>query len=216
MNILFCGYRQWAEEIFSNIGKYNWVGSPTMLEDRIKLINPDLIFFIGWSWIVPKEIIEKYKCICLHPSPLPKYRGGSPLQNQIINGEKESAITLFLMNDEIDAGNILKQEKFSLEGELSDIFKRIAEIGTRRIKEIIRDFEKGSPIFLEQDESEATICKRRKPEESEITEDELKTKPAEYLFNKIRMLQDPYPNAYIKCSGGKKLFLTTARIKNGG
>ena len=63
-----------------------------------------------------------------------------------------------------------------------------------------------------QDHNEATFCKRRQPEESEITIEELKSCSAEYLHNKIRMLADPYPNAFIKTSDGKRLYLMAAQI----
>ena len=59
-----------------------------------------------------------------------------------------------------------------------------------------------------QDESEATYCKRRKPEESEITIDEIMNKSAHELYDKVRMLNDPYPNAFIRCKNGDKLFIT--------
>jgi len=66
-----------------------------------------------------------------------------------------------------------------------------------------------------QDDSAATYCKRRTPSESEITLDELASQPAEYLNNKIRMLADPYPNAYILTADGKKLVITAAHIEDG-
>jgi methionyl-tRNA formyltransferase len=65
----------------------------------------------------------------------------------------------------------------------------------------------------QQDHSAATFCKRRTPSESEITTEELATKSAEYLYNKIRMLADPYPNAYIVAADGKKVMITAARIE---
>lgn len=77
------------------------------------------------------ETINNYLCICLHPSPLPRYRGGSPIQNQIINGEVESAVTYFKMNNEIDAGPIIWQQNFSLDGDLKDVFSRISETGKK-------------------------------------------------------------------------------------
>ena len=144
----------------------------------------------------------------LHPSPLPKYRGGSPIQNQIINGEKESAVSLFKMNKFLDEGDIYFQKEFSLEGKLDDIFFRITDIGfTGSCKIIDNEYS-----ITKQDHSKATYFKRRKPEDSEITLDEIKTKPAEYIQNKIRMLNDPYPNAYIKTFDNKKLYITDCKL----
>ena len=61
--------------------------------DYIKKINPKLIFFPDWSWIIPNEIVQKYQCVCFHESNLPKFRGGSPIQNQIIRGIKKTKTT---------------------------------------------------------------------------------------------------------------------------
>jgi|TARA_R110000787_G_scaffold285864_1_gene402552 methionyl-tRNA formyltransferase len=208
--IYICAYRDWALGIYNQIKGINCklINSRDQL-NNIKFNNDDVIFFIGWSWMVKDYIINNNRCICLHPSPLPKYRGGSPIQHQIINGEKDSAVTFFIMNDKLDAGEILYQEKFSLEGELSDIFNRIISIGSKGLLTLLHTEVK--PI--KQDELKATYYKRRKPEESEITIDEIKNKPTEYLYNKIRMLNDPYPNAYIKCKDGSKLYITKSHYK---
>tara|TARA_R100001377_G_C3169043_1_gene102384 strand:+ start:335 stop:967 length:633 start_codon:yes stop_codon:yes gene_type:complete len=209
--IYICAYRDWALGIYNQIKEINCklINSRDQL-NNIKFNNDDIIFFIGWSWMVKDYIINNNRCICLHPSPLPKYRGGSPIQHQIINGEKDSAVTFFIMNDKLDAGEILYQEKFSLEGELSDIFNRIISIGSKGLITLLHTEVK--PI--KQDESKATYYKRRKPEESEITIDEIKNKPTEYLYNKIRMLNDPYPNAYIKDKNGNKLYITKTKYND--
>src|SRR3989344_5098571 len=132
--ILFCGYRKWALDIINAIAApYN---------EKIKDAKPELAFFIGWSWIIKDEIPRNVKKICLHPSPLPRYRGGSPLQHQIINGEKDSAVTLFVMNQHLDKGPIVWQEKFSLEGDLSEIWSRMAEKGKKGVDAVIKGFLK--------------------------------------------------------------------------
>ena len=81
--------------------------------DEIARFSPDLVLFYGWSDIIASEIISEYSCLMLHPSPLPKYRGGSPIQNQIINGEVDSAVSIFLMDEGIDTGPICDR-KFKL------------------------------------------------------------------------------------------------------
>jgi len=211
--ILICGYRDWSYDLYKLLETYSHLdfkdkqliyhSEADELESVVYKYNPEMIFFIGWSWIIDENIIEKYKCICLHPSPLPKYRGGSPLQHQIMNGETESAVTLFEMDNGIDTGDILFQKTISLEGNLSDIFIRIVNVGCIGIREIVNgDYE-----VVKQDESKATFFKRRTPKMSEITFEEISDNTAEYLYNKIRALQSPYPNAFIKCKDGTKLFL---------
>ena len=206
--VYICAYRDWGIDIFNKLkGIYDIVliETPDQLTQLSNMFyKNDTIFFLGWSWIVDKNIIDNYNCICLHPSPLPKYRGGSPIQNQIINKEQVSAVSFFKMNDKLDQGKILYQAPFSLKGELNDIFSRIIELGTFGIHHIMASNPKGT----KQDESEATYCKRRKPEESEITIDEIMNKSAHELYDKVRMLNDPYPNAFIRCKNGDKLFIT--------
>jgi len=108
----------------------------------------------------------------------------------------------------MDTGPILKQKSLSLAGNLKSILERIETIGFKLTMEIL---EEGlNPI--EQDHKKASVFKRRKPSESEVTIEEIKTKSSNYLYNKIRMLQDPYPNAFIKTADGEKLFLTEAYI----
>ena len=204
MKVWICAYREWALEIYNQVKEEINCDLITTKEqfNKIQFAKNDIIFFLGWSWIIPNNIIQKYKCICLHPSPLPKYRGGSPIQHQIINGESLSAVTFFKMTDKLDEGPILYQEYFSLKGNLKDIFSRIIPLGTSGILRILT-FNIKEDL---QDESQATFYKRRKPEDSEISIEDFKKYTAKELHNKIRALQDPYPNAYIKCKD-KKLFI---------
>ena len=139
----------------------------------------------------------------LHPSDLPKYRGGSPIQNQIINYVKKSAVTIFKINKDIDGGPILKKHFLSLTGDISEIFLRLEKIGSKLTNEII----KGDYKLRKQNLKKTKIYKRLKPSQSEITIKELLSKNANYLHNKIRMLNDPYPNAFIRTKDKKKIYL---------
>jgi methionyl-tRNA formyltransferase len=144
---------------------------------------------------------------------LPKYRGGSPIQNQIVNGEKSSAVTYFKMNEKLDAGPILWQHEFSLDGELNEVLNRIANVGKDGISYILDEMLSGKTLkMIEQDHAKATIFKRRKPEQSEIKLEDFKNYTAEELYNKIRCLQEPYPNAFIVCKDNTRLYIKKASI----
>ena len=134
MKILAVGYRDWAFEIYKNLLKkkikIKILKKKNVSLKEIEKYNPDLILFYGWSKKVSNIVVQKFKCIMLHPSKLPYYAGGSPIQNQIIRNVKRSAVTLFSMNEKIDHGNILIQKELSLLGDLDEIFKRIIKIGT--------------------------------------------------------------------------------------
>ena len=214
MKILCVGYREWALNIYKRLLQFS-EHSILIIQDKAEFTfelthsyQPDFILAYGWSWIIPSNIVNEYKCIMLHPSPLPSYRGGSPIQNQIINGVTNSSVTLFLMNPELDAGHIVDNAYLSLEGSIQEIFNDIENIGF----ELTSKFLVNGLHLTPQDSSKASYFKRRQPHESEITQEELQTKPATYLYNKIRMLQDPYPNAYIKTVDNKKLYITDSHI----
>ena len=96
----------------------------------------------------------------------------------------------------------------SLEGELSKIFSEITEIGTKLTIKMINNFK--NLKLKKQDNTIATYYSRRKPSQSEITINEIKNLTANELYNKIRSLQDPYPNAFIKDKNGNKLFIISA------
>ncbi len=216
MNIACITYRDWAINIYDRIKEVYedkhcfliWKTKESFNANKLKEFKPDLILWYGWSWIVDDEFIKNYESIMLHPSPLPKYRGGSPIQNQIINNEKLGAVTLFRMNEGLDKGDIYQQLPLSLLGTLDEIFGRISNLGFTATCNLIEKNYSLTP----QNDSNSTYFKRRKPKDSEITLEELKNKSSVYLYNKIRMLNDPYPNAYIKTSDGKKLYLLNAKV----
>ena len=214
MKICCVGYRKWALDIYKMLSFETFeiflIDDHCSYEEK-KIIdfNPDYVLFYGWSWVISKELISNYICVMLHPSPLPKYRGGSPLQNQIINGETDSAVTLFIMDQGIDTGDIIGQKYLSLKGELNTIFKNITRIGFS----LTMDFLKNGIKRRKQNHSEATFFNRIKEENSEISIEDLKTKDGNYLYNKVRMLEDPYPNAFFRTSDGKKLIIKKVEIE---
>lgn len=216
MNIACITYRNWAIDIYEKINEvykdeHNFLIWKTKNEfdaDKLKKFKPDLILWYGWSWIVEGALVNDYESIMLHPTPLPKYRGGSPIQNQIINGETMGAVSLFRMTEGLDKGDIYQQLPLSLTGTLNEIFRRISDLGFSATCNIIE----GKYTLIPQDDSESTYYKRRSPKDSEITQHELQNSSAEYLNNKIRMLNDPYPNAYLKTADGKKLFIIESKL----
>ena len=243
MNIVYLVHRTWSLDIllglvdaqknknwkvglvFSPLGefgplpiscaKHNEI-DPLKLEnhiEEIKSAEPTVIITFGWSWIIPKSILDIAPCLVLHPSPLPKGRGGSPIQNQLLEGIKESAVTIISAAEEIDSGDIFAQEPISFEGYLDDIFMRIADTGLKLTIPLMDQFSQGNAKGTTQDHSLATHYVRRKPEMSEITISEIQTQPAEYLYNKVRGLQEPYPKAFIVCADGKKLYISTANLE---
>ena len=183
-----------------------FVGNPIELEKMLPKVLPEQIFFVFWSWKVPTDILEYFKCVSFHASDLPKFMGGSPIQNQIVRGMKETKITAFKTSQEMDKGDIYLKRDLSLEGDLSDIFKRMEDIIPSMIMEIITD--KPKPI---KQEGKATYYPRRHIIDCEI-------KPgmtAEEAYDIVRSVNmEPYPPAYIKFNDGS--ILNIYKAKKGG
>ncbi|MBI5355640.1 MAG: hypothetical protein HZB68_04260 [Candidatus Aenigmarchaeota archaeon] len=229
MNVAFCTYRKWAYDIAAELARHRgkWgltkavgaIGEEAPIETLAptgKKIDPkeleilfkdgffgdiDVLLMYGWSWILPKEMVKEKVCLALHPSPLPKYRGGSPIQNQIINGERKSAVSIFRMTDKLDAGLLFAQEEISFEGHLNEILGRMTSVGTRLSLEILDKIAEGT-ISPKEQKGEPTIVRRRKPEQSELTKEFLHKADSTKLFNFCRALEDPYPNPFVAVADG--------------
>jgi len=211
MVYLFCAYREWSIKLYEKLSKkydnFVLLNSPKKLTfSFVKKLNPEFIFFPDWSWIIPEKITSNYKCVCFHESNLPKFRGGSPLQNQIIRGITKTKTTAFFMSEGIDEGDIILQRNLSLSGNINEIFLRMIENDFKIIEKIILGNYK-----LTKQKGRRSVFKRRKPDESEL--DSL-PHSLEYFYNFIRMLDDPYPNAFIRL-GNKKIILKNPQYKNG-
>ena len=208
VDYVICAYRPFALQLYKRLSKKNNFHliktSKSLSYSKIKKINPKFIFFPDWSWIVPPKIVENFNCICFHESDLPKFRGGSPLQNQIIRGIKKTKTTAFLMNNYIDGGDILMKKNLSLEGNIDEIFERMEKNDYEIIKKIISGkFKKSAQ------KGRSSMYKRRLPNQSELQN---LNHSKEFLYNFIRMLGDPYPNAYIKI-GKKKIIFKSSTLK---
>lgn len=213
---LYVSYREWALNSYVETGlqMQNVKTTEELLTYLHTCEKVKYIFFVGWSELIPEEIVNEYCCLCIHPSMLPLYRGGSPIQNQIIDGVLDSGVSLFKMDNGIDTGPLFSQIHLSLRGSLDDIFQRITFITAQLIRKFVQTVLAGEEVnFTVQNDDIATYFKRRKPDQSEITLEDLQTLSSEQLYNKIRSLDDPYPNAYIKCGDGKKLFIKKACVE---
>lgn len=225
MKIAFVIYRKWAFEILKKISssadtiylitnkKAEFSLTEAKKYSNVYLIDEndndkiyrtlqeskvDVVFFYGWSWIIKNNVLDNFLSLCLHPSPLPKYRGGSPIQHQLLNNEKTSAVSVFKMDQSIDAGDIYMQLPMSLSGDIHDIFKRMTNLGVKITRKFIVDYKKGNVKFTPQKNlNKYPPLKRREPEESEIKKEDLKNISFDKLHNLVRGLLDPFPNAYI-------------------
>jgi methionyl-tRNA formyltransferase len=196
---LVLGCRPWNRRVFDGAlkllpGKWSYLDDPEGLTlDCVRKISPRLIFFLHWSWKVPSEIVEQFECVCFHMTDVPFGRGGSPLQNLIVRGYRDTKLTALRMSAEFDAGPVYLKESLSLEGGAEEIYLRAGELSARMIERIIREELKPVP-----QQGKAVEFKRRKPAQSRIEE----VATLRELFDFIRMLDaEGYPRAFLEHAG---------------
>ena len=185
----------WYKEAFEHDiaplpGHWTYIDSGEGLTlEAIRKIDPQYIFFLHWSWKVPEEILNAYRCIAFHMADVPYGRGGSPLQNLIIRGHKTTKLTALQMTEQFDAGPVYLKCDLSLEGRAQDIYIRASQLAARMIRRVITEDITPTPQI-----GEVTVFKRRRPEESEIPE----LGSLDRLYDFIRMLDaEGYPRAFL-------------------
>ena len=172
----------------------------------LKEINPDIIVTIAYGQIVPQAVLDipKFGCLNLHGSILPKYRGASPIQTAIINGDSVSGITLMEMIDKMDAGKMYAKEYVDIldEDNTSTLFEKMGDAASNLIIRELPNYLNGNLPGVEQNEEEVTFCHMIKPEDEKIN----LSFQAKDIINLIRGLADE-PGAFLLENGHKfKIF----------
>lgn len=162
--------------------------------DEIKNLNPDLIIVVAYR-ILPPEVfnIPKYGAFNLHASLLPKYRGGAPINWAIINGETETGVTTFFLQEKVDTGNIILQKKIDIEFEdtAGTLYEKLSLLGAQAVLETVKLIESGNAKAYPQDESLATRAPKIFKENCKINWN----KKAIEIYNLIRGLS-PTPCSF--------------------
>jgi len=166
------------------------------LVDIIKSLPCDIIITAAYGLIFPKEVLDvpQYGCLNIHPSLLPKYRGASPIQSVILNGDGETGVTIYKMDEKVDHGPILANDKWQMTNgkittpELSNI---LADLGAKLLLEILPQWLSSKIQPVPQDNSLATYTKIIKKENGQIDWQ----KSAKEIEQKIRAYT-PWPGAH--------------------
>jgi len=163
--------------------------------DALRAWKPDLITVAAFGRILPPLILNlpPKGCINVHGSLLPKYRGAGPIQWAIINGETETGISTMLMDEGMDTGAILLQERLpiNVEDTAGTLSTRLAEVGGRLLIKTITQLKAGTLVPRQQDHSQATMAPLLKKEDGVIDW----AMSAVAIANRIRGLT-PWPGAY--------------------
>ena len=180
--------------------------------DLLKKANLDILFIIGWHRIVPQEVLDVAKIrLGIHSSILPKDRGSSPINWQLIRGEKEGGVTLFHLTTGVDEGNIVDYLKYEIleSDDVRDVYFKAIH-GTIQLLENNWNYIHNLQIkSIPQDNSKATINERRKPEDGLIDWN----KTSKQCYDWIRALTHPYPGAFTYWNR-KKVLIWKSRISS--
>lgn len=216
MNIVICTLKSWnvslAEELKSELSVKGYkvciiTEKKSLTKEKLKVLNPEYVFFPHWSFIIPPDIYESFNCVVFHMSDLPYGRGGSPLQNLIVRGHTETVISAIRVEAELDAGPIYLQHSLSLDGSAQEIYRRAANIiFYEMIPKILEERMMPTP-----QSGEVVVFERRKPSQSELKD----LLNLEDTYDSIRMLDaEGYPKAYIQL-GNIRIEFDRAKFVNG-
>lgn len=184
---------------------------PELIES-LRSLNADLFIVFAYGVILKKEFLDitRFGGINIHPSLLPKYRGSSPMQSAILNGDIESGITIQTINLKVDSGDILYQRTFNIseDDDIVSIEEKVSEMSGEMMVNFLDDFERGLILPVKQDETNVSFCRMFKKEDGLIDWNE----SGKNILNKIRAFVK-WPVAYTFLEG-KKLQIYRAKLLN--
>lgn len=190
IKILFYGSDKYSNVVLEALKKDNRFLMVKDIKDK-----PDVGALASYSRILPAAELKAipHGILNLHPSLLPKYRGPSPVQTAILNGEKQAGITVIKMDEKIDHGPIVAQseETILLADTAESLYRRLFTLGAETLIAILPAYLEGKIELRPQDHSQATYT-------AKLTRDSGKIdwqKPAEYLDRFIRAMS-PWPGAW--------------------
>ncbi len=178
------------------------------VRDTIRELAPELIVVVAYGRILPPEVlsIPPKGCINLHVSLLPKYRGGAPVQWAVLNGDRQTGVTIMYLDEGLDTGDILRVAPLEIgEDETSgELFERVTALGAQTLLRAIDDIAAGTAQRTPQNHAEATAAPPLTKEMAQFSFDA----PARKLHNLVRGM-NPWPAAYFLCGGKKVKVLRT-------
>ncbi|WP_457568036.1 methionyl-tRNA formyltransferase [Desulfurobacterium sp.] len=178
------------------------------LMKRLREISPDFIVVAAYGKILPPEVLKipRIAPVNVHASLLPAYRGASPIQSVLLNGEEKTGVTIMKVTEKLDAGDIYIQREIPIfsHDNAKTLHDRLAEIGGELLVESLPLIASGKLKPVPQDEDRATYCTQIKKGDGRIDWSE----SAQTIFNKIRAFT-PWPSAFTSFRG-KHLKITEA------
>ncbi|WP_243343612.1 methionyl-tRNA formyltransferase [Anaerococcus sp. AGMB09787] len=173
----------------------------------------DFIIVVAFGQLIGKKLLDVYedRIINLHPSLLPKYRGASPMQFSLLNGEKKTAATAMLIEKGMDSGDILIQSEVPIgdDEDYFDLEERLSQVGAEAIRDALLNFDKVYAERIKQNDEEATYCTKITKEMGKIDWN----KSSDEIVNKVRAFVE-YPVAFFTYQG-KNMKVHKAKVLSG-
>ena len=180
--------------------------------ETIKKLRPDLIVVIAYGKIIPQEILDipKYGCINVHASLLPKYRGAACLTAPIMNGDKETGVTIMKMEVGLDTGPILRQAKIELteKATLPEVHDKLAQLGASILPQTLKDWVANKISPKKQDDAKASYISTLKKEDGRLDW----SKSAIELDRLVRGL-NPWPGTFTFDKNGKIVKILVSEVE---
>ncbi|MFH1509051.1 MAG: methionyl-tRNA formyltransferase [bacterium] len=175
-------------------------------------INPDIIIVCAFGFILPAETLNypQYGCVNVHASLLPKYRGSSPIQEAIKNGELKTGITIMKMDAGVDTGDIISQAEIEITttDDFISLSKKLSETGAKELVNVLPNYIEGKIELQKQDEKEATLTKKLEKADGLIDW----TKSADKIYQQIKAYQI-FPKSFTYFEN-KKLEIIEVKASN--
>ena len=161
-------------------------------EDELLKIECDFIVVAAYGQILPKKVLEHAPCINLHASILPHYRGASPIQQTLLNDDKQTGITAMLMDEGLDTGDIIKIETIEVGSDemVESLFERLTLLASKLTLDVLKNYNLYTP--KPQNETLATHCKKITKADGLVKFDNAKD-----VYNKYRAFT-PWPGIYLE------------------
>jgi len=205
-----CPVKKYAEKSKIPVIQPKIIRKDTNSLNVLKKINPDLNVVVAYGQIIPSEIIylPKYDSINIHFSCLPKYRGASPVQWALLNGENKTGITIFRLNEKMDQGDILAKKIVPINPEENsmELEARLAEIGADFLVETLDQIKDIKPI--PQDHTKATYAPLIKKKDGKISWE----KDSESIHNQVRAFNS-WPSSFTTLNNKRLKILKTKNMK---
>ena len=162
--------------------------------EEILRLKPETIITPGWSWYIPNELLDFRPCVTYHPGKLPKDRGGSPIQNQMRNGETWTYVNVMKQEAGLDEGPVYLRKKIALDGYVDDVWKRMTSAGVMLTRQYLQGIGSGRLKPEAQSNEPPTIYNRVTSADAELKPSE---QTANQMFNIVRAHYETDPNTYV-------------------